>query len=141
MWTERPWERVAMVASILLNIFLGGIIAGEVFTGGKGPAAHPGQVVAGLIRVAQLPQPERKKFAAVMHEYRGAIATKRLDAKKEREAVKEAVTAPVYDPAAVAAAFAKLRQANEATQETIQIAVTEAMKTLSPESRRTLAEP
>jgi Spy/CpxP family protein refolding chaperone len=145
MWIDWRWRGVLLAFSLLANVFLTGVVAGHLLTGGPSSLARRGQgeglSVAAWVRDVKPPADERKHFGAVMRSHRDTIEAKRAVLKDANKALREAIAAPVYDRTKVEAAFAALRRASAASQETTQTALSEALGVLSPETRAKLAPP
>lgn len=132
MWIDRRWLAPVMAGSLLVNVFLIGIIAGHLYAGNGSPSDR-GVVPAAHVRA--LPPDESKKFMAVMATRRSAIQVARKAQQAARRALEAEIAAPVYDRARVTAGFAALRQAGIALQAQSHNALVEALATLSPASR------
>ncbi len=130
-----PWRLVCLVASMLLNVLLIGVVAGHLLTGRHDRS--PGALVPGT-HVRALPSEERRRFAAVMATHHEAVRAARLAQRRARLAAKADISAPVLDTDKVKADFAALREANGAVQAAVNDGLVEALGVLSPSSRTAL---
>lgn len=133
--------RIAIVAaSLLLNVFLVGIVAGHLFSSrDRGGPKQIGPVVPGA-NVRALPDDERRRFATAMRGHRDAMRAARQAHRTARQAVEAAIAAPGFERDKVDAAFATLRQTNTAVQEATHAALLDALQDLSPQSRAALVQ-
>lgn len=142
MWIDRRWLGVGIAVSLLLNVFLIGIVAGHFFVGRRA-VAHPGAASGALVpqaHVRALPADEKRIFSATMSEHRDAIRAARMQHRAARLAAETDIAAPTFDRAKVAADFSALREANMAVQEAVNTALIESLSKLSPQSRAALVE-
>jgi uncharacterized membrane protein len=142
---RRPgWLGFVLVASLALNLFLGGIVVGGWVAGG-GPLPARWEPGAGGLRafprlVQALPPEQRAEAAAVLAEHRGEIRRRFIALHRARRDVFEAMTRETVDRAALEQAFAGLRERMTAAQAAVQEALIEVSISLPPEQRRALAE-
>lgn len=137
MWIDRRWAVPGIALSVLLNVFLIGIVAGHLYAG----RGLPGEKGLGLVsadHVRALPPDEKKKFMAAMATQHATILIARKAHQAARRALEAEIAAPSFDRSRVAAGFVDLRQAGAALQAQIQAALVEALATLSPASRAAL---
>ena len=130
--------------SLLLNIFLVGLIIGHVFAAdrqGRGsrpgaPGGGPGGVgmVAGA-QVKSLSPDQKRDFMEAMAPHRRGIRLAREAHRAVRQTIEADIAAPTFDRAKVAADFEALRHANDAIGEVVDAALLDAFASLSPESR------
>ena len=142
MWIERRWLSAGIAASLLLNVFLIGIVAGHLALG-QGATARSGLASGALVSrayVRTLPAEEKRMFDATMNEHREAIRAARRQHRAARLATETDIAAPAFDRAKIAADFAALREANMAVQEAVNTALIDALAGLSPQSRAGLVE-
>lgn len=133
MLYDRRTLFVALIVSLLINLFLAGVVAGYFLM----PQTGPGAI---LVRNAArtLPIDERKRFATVMRVQAPTLRAGRARIRDLRQAVREAIAAPHYDANLVAQRFAALRQANMAQQTLQQTTLAQALAQLSPASRASI---
>jgi uncharacterized membrane protein len=127
---------VALALSVLLNLFFLGIVVGRITLPGR-PGEQGSLVPRHEIRA--LPDAERRAFIRTVRSHQPEIRALRervLDAKRAAEG---AIGAPRYDRQLLETRFAAVRQAQEAEGVAAHEAVIEALGTLSPNSRATLA--
>lgn len=128
---------VALALSVLLNLFFLGIVVGRITlpgfrSGDQGSLVPRHEILA-------LPDAERRTFIHIVRSHRPEIRVLRervLDAKRAAE---DAIGAPRYDRQLLETRFAAVRQAQETEGAAAHEAVIEALGTLSPNSRATLA--
>lgn len=130
--------RIACALSILVNIFLLGVLAGGAVWL---RARHP-LLTAGAIRVvgSELPPDERRAFRQAL---RGARAEMRPTAMAERQARADAAAllrAPTLDQAALAQALARVRAADFAIRAHVETRAIGVAATLPQAERARLAD-
>ena len=106
MWISRRVLMIAGAASLLLNVFLIGIIAGRVAGARKPPAGVPAS--GQLVRPNALSPDDRRIFAAGMAPHRPGLKAARTAHRAARVAIEADLTAPTYDRAKVTEDFAAL---------------------------------
>jgi len=140
MFSERSRGLYGVLAiSVLLNLFLAGFIIGRL----SFPAAHLRSETgaAAMIargRVRDLPVTERIRFGLAMRKHASELQRTRDALREARMKAEQAITAPSYEEAAVKARLADVRHAVTAQQEALHDAFTDALSTLSPQSRAEL---
>ncbi len=140
MWIDARVRFALLAVSLLLNVFLVGIVAGRVFGARGAPAPRPDAALVPPAHVRALPVDERRSFAASMKSHRDAIRAARQAHRAARTTLEAAIAAPAFDRDAVAADFAALRQASMAVQEAVNAALVDALQDLSPQSRASLVQ-
>lgn len=140
MLTDRRWLAGAFIASLLVNLFLAGVLTGRFLFEPKPPAqAQAGAVMRpGAIR--ELPEEERLRYNVIMAAQQPALRTGRLKLRALRQAVRDAIAAPHYDAALVAKRFEDLRTAQQAQQTLNQNAMSQALGQLSAQSRASVIQ-
>ena len=135
MRLDRRLVAILLGASLLANLFLGGmIIGGEL---GPRPAAGAG-AFAPRRQVQRLTPDERARFVQAMAPYRSDLRASRQAVRRARAQVELDIGASAYDRIKVAADLAALRQATAAQQALMHGALTDALGRLSPASRQFL---
>lgn len=135
MWIERRWLVPLVGFSVLLNIFLLGMVAGNAYRAPRNAPRLP------LIRQSQLktlPAAERDRFADKVASQKEGVTAARRAYLAARRAVIAELAAPTFDRARINARFAEMRRAGLAVQEKANGALVDALASLSPESRRAL---
>jgi uncharacterized membrane protein len=131
------WITIALVASVALNLFLGGAIAGRM----TGQAAQGVQAKRNLdALLAGLPQAKRD---VVRRELRTAMPQVRRDQQaiqQARAAIAEELLRPQPDGAVLDRQFREVQARTTAMQEALQQAFKRAAGELSVEERRALVE-
>ena len=136
MWIDRRWLVPGIAFSVLLNVFLIGIVAGHVYAGRTLPPERAPLVPAA--RVHALPPDEREKFLSAMARQRPAIVAARKAHLAARRVLEAEIADAAFDPARVTAGFADLRQAGAALQVQSHAALVAALAVLSQRSRAAL---
>ena len=136
MWISRRVLMIAAAASLLLNVFLIGIIAGRVAGARKPPAGVPAS--GQLVRPNALSPDDRRIFAAGMAPHRPGLKAARTAHRAARVAIEADLTAPTYDRAKVTEDFAALRRTNRDVDEATDAALIDALANLSAEARTTI---
>lgn len=138
MWIDRRGLVLLAAGSLLLNVFLIGIIAGHVFAVRKAGVGPMGGAMVPAAHVRALPPDDKKKFTAAMTAHRDAIRAARKQHREAKLATEADIAVPGFDRAKVIADFASLRQANASLQEAVNAALVDALADLSPRSRAAL---
>lgn len=137
-----------LIASILVNVLLIGLIAGHQLgskpgrggsDGPGGPGGPPEMRMAGAIVESAAPEDRaaiRRAFAQALRQSRPLREARDV----ARRAVGEAISAEPYDAAAVDAAFAELRAADDALRAGVQSVLAVQLGEVSAEQRAALAE-
>ena len=128
---------VALALSVLINLFFLGIIVGRITLPGFRHGSQGSLVPREEIRA--LPEAERRAFIRVVRSHQPEIRALREHVLDAKRAAEEAIAAPHYDRKLLETRFAAVRQAQEAQGAAAHEAVIEALGTLSPNSRATLA--
>lgn len=145
----RPWVKIALVVSLVLNVFLVGAAVGVLALGARMARHGPPGVVAGggqLWRASlALPPAQARTFRQAV---RAQAQNTRPMAEAGRQARHDAWLSGAADPfdaAATKAALARARTADQATRERLENAVVDIAGALPPDQRRAvfraLAEP
>lgn len=139
MWTDRRTLLAIGGISVLLNVFLLGIVLGRFHARDE---RRPGLMHgAGLISAAHLraiPVEERHLFARAMAPHRPAIRAARELQRAARMVVETEIATPAYDGTKLTQDFAALRQANEHVGEIVDAALVDALSGLPASTRAAL---
>ena len=136
---DRRWLIGGLIASLLVNLFLAGVLTGRFLFSPRQPQAQAAAVMrANAIR--ELPEEDRLRFNVVMAAQGPALRAGRIHLRQLRQAVREAIAAPHYDAALVAKRFEELRNAQLAQQALQQNALAQALGQLSAQSRASVIE-
>jgi uncharacterized membrane protein len=136
---DRRWLMAGLAASLLVNLFLAGLLTGRFLFSPRPPAL----VQAAVMRrnaIRELPEEERLRFNVIMAAQGPALRTGRLKLRQLRQQVREAIAAPHYDAALVASRFAELRAAALAQQTLQQNTIAQALGELSAQSRASVIQ-
>lgn len=131
--------RYVLLASLVLNLFLAGLMVGRfVAPPPPGPPPSPDRFIDALTRGMSPADGAvmRQIFAAHRAELDQAMA----QADQARESVRDALEAQTFDQAALDAALGRAEVARRSLENLRQGVMTEAVRQLSPEGRRYLAQ-
>ena len=132
---DRPRWVIAVIAiSLMLNLFLAGMIFGRIILPGIRPLPAPGALIA-RGRLRDVPAAERLRFAVAMRRHAPDIRAARTGLRAARQAVEDAIAAPNYNRETIQQRFADLRRAQAAAQTAQQAALTDALGELDAKSR------
>jgi uncharacterized membrane protein len=136
--TLRRW----LVASLVLNVFVVGAVAGGAarwWVGERSVAAA--EPPRGLRHAADdLPEAQRRSFLVDLRNARRAVAEPLQAAREGRQEVLRLMREPRFEADAVAQTLAKTRAADMAARERFEAAVVDFAGTLSPADREKLAD-
>lgn len=132
--------KTALFVSLAANLLLAGVIGGAALSNARHQRASAEQAVArapNLRAVMEAVPAERRREvrARVIEIWRKGRAA-RVEAREARAEVYRLANADAYDPAAVKAAFARVRAADGKVAEHLQDGVVDALSTLRVEERR-----
>jgi uncharacterized membrane protein len=134
--------RWLLIASLALNLFLGGLFAGQWLSDGddgpwhRGPSVrlHFGTMLESL-------SPETRAMARqVVERHRPATRAAFQKLRQARAEVGAALAAEPFKPEALDAAFTAYREASAAAHLQLQRTMAEVAAKLPPEARKTMAE-
>lgn len=136
--------KTALFVSIAANLLLAGVIGGAVISNARHERAAAMQAIArapNLRAVLEAAPPAqrqkiRAKVIATWREGRQA----RIAAREARAEVYRLASSDAYDPAAVKAAFVRVREADAKVAGQLQDAVADALVDLSVEERRAVLQ-
>jgi uncharacterized membrane protein len=143
------WLAVGLFASVLLNLFLAGVVTGRLAGAGPvgemfAPASAP-EMSSGWERILErfraLPVADRLRFRAAMGAHRDTLRPAAAALVRARMHVLTVLAAPTYDKQAMEDALAAVRQATTAAQVAMHDALVEALGRLSPAARARLGSP
>jgi uncharacterized membrane protein len=137
---ERRWFVCGLAASLLVNLFLAGMLTGRFLFSPRPPAQAQAAAVMRQGAIRELPEEERLRFNVVMAAQGPALRAGRLKLRQLRQQVREAIAAPRYDAALVAKRFADLRSANQDQQILQQNTLAQALGQLSAASRASVIQ-
>jgi uncharacterized membrane protein len=145
---RRPWILIALIGSLGLNLFLGGLIVGRWVSGPphrppfafaeRAPGGEPSRF---LHRMAStLPPDHRPVFESAISKHQDRIVELANQARAARAQVREVLGKEPFDRAALDRAFETVRARNMALQAEVQMTIGEAAADLPPDARRQLAD-
>jgi len=143
--TPRRWFTVlgaALVLSLAVNFFLGGLVLGRGVGQGGGMAwASAPALRVGIERLLRtLPDGDRKLMRGMFEDQRETIMQKLVAFREARRGVAQALKAVPFDPDAFAAAYQTMQDRNRDLQEAIHAVIKAAVPQLSPAGREAMAE-
>ena len=134
------WLRIALVASLGANIFLGGFVAARML-GPKSPQAEP-EIID--LRLRGLPQglssEMREELEHSMRAYRHEIRNAYRDYRAQQREINELLVEEKLDERAITDAQRQLRGLNAQIQRQMQRALVDAMREMKAETRRGMIE-
>ena len=141
MFGDRQWLVGGLVVSLLLNLFLAGVVTGRILFLPR-PSTNQAQSVAVMRRgaIRDLPEEERLRFNVVVAAQGPALRAGRMNLRQLRQQVRDAIAAPRYDAALVAKRFADLRAASMTQQTLQQNTLAQALGQLSAQSRASVIQ-
>ncbi len=137
---DRRWLVAGLAASLLVNLFLAGMLTGRFLFSPRPPAQAQAAAVMRRNAIRELPEEERLRFNVIMAAQGPALRTGRLKLRQLRQQVRETIAAPRYDADLVAKRFAELRAANQAQQTLQQNTLAQALGQLSAQSRASVIQ-
>jgi uncharacterized membrane protein len=142
----RRWVGPALLVSLVVNLFLVGTIATALIFGPPPPpGAEPGHAPAPFFKMLHkgadgLPPGDRAAIRKIMVEQFPLIKPHIIAIETARRELADAVGAPTYDPAKVAAAFAKVDLAQAELSQAARDAMVQGFSRLTSEQRARVAE-
>jgi len=144
---NRRWLTVALFASVIVNVFFGGLVAGRLLHrehwGGQseyvermGPMA--GRVLQHLL--APLGSADRQIVLDTVGARSGDLLQLTHAVREQRDEIVRLFRADNFDRKAVDDAFVELRRRTDALQTAIASAISDAVEKLSPAARKQLQD-
>lgn len=139
MWNDRRRLVFGLAGSLLLNMFLLGLVLGRGVAWHHRHPPSPGQPPLAAPRyVAALPEDQKAIFRAALTAHREAIRAARRSHRELRATTEADIAAPTFDRAKVAADLAALHQTNRAIEDATSAALLDALGKMTPEARAQL---
>jgi uncharacterized membrane protein len=139
---RKNWPAVALVASLVLNGFLIGMVAADSFRDRSHGHRSPRVFNFELRRLAdRLPPEALDRIAAELEPLAPELQPHYDHLRALRDEINGMAAAPTPDRAAIDALLRRLRVESAAMQEAVQKATFDALLRLPPESRAGLARP
>ena len=136
---DRNWQRIALPASIVLNLFLLALIGGHLWQSQRDQAdASPSLDRALANAEATLSPKDAAAFAMVLHGDAPRYVAAAQQLRTARAALNRQITAAGFNPAAVRQALAAWRAAWDRFLDEFSGPLIDAMAQLSPQGRRQL---
>jgi uncharacterized membrane protein len=137
---DRRWLLGGLVVSVLINLFLAGVLTGRFLFLPKPPNSPAQTAVMRPNFLREVPEEERLRYNVIMAAQQPALRPGRIKLRQLRQQVREAIAAPNYDAALVAKRFAALRAANMAQSTLQQNTLSRALGELSAQSRASVIQ-
>lgn len=130
-------SRNLIIASVVLNVFLAGALAGGAIwiRSGKSGHAHSLETAGG-----RLPEQDRTAFRKALREVRRDSRQVILDGQQARREAADLLQQPVLDTTALSAALERARNADVTVRTRLEQRIVEFAAAGSAEGRRVLAE-
>jgi uncharacterized membrane protein len=122
---------IALVASVLINVFVAGLWAGRLMRRGR-PGRGPD--------VVDVDGDASGPMARVWRTHDASLRPKSEAVESARRAVRESLVAEPFNPEAMESALSQLRTETNGAQVALHHALVEAARELSVEDRRRMAE-
>ncbi len=142
---SRQLLAIALFISLIVNLFLGGLIAGRLIRGEDWPWPNPyvrefgpfaGRALDHLLR--HLDGADRKLVLDTIRVHEDELSRLSKAMHDQRNRVKQLLRAPELDRPAVEQAFAEMRKRGDDMQDALGAAMLEAIEKLPPEARQRL---
>jgi uncharacterized membrane protein len=142
MFLRRRWPAVALVASLVLNGFLIGLVATDFLRPHRGGGFSGERFARFELRRFddRLPQPAADNIAAALAPLGPALDPEIAKLRGIRAEIMQLAAAPSPDRAAIDAKLAELRSQSTTMQEAVQKATYDALLALPPDQRTRLSE-
>jgi uncharacterized membrane protein len=135
--TER-WRSVILVLSLAVNLFFAGMfVARHVFGPSHGPEAMMARLIGEL--GAHLADPDRATLQRVFAAHETEIKERSAQAMHSRAAIREAMVAEPFDPAALTEAVEQAAARDVAMRRAVERMLLEAATQVSADGRAKLA--
>jgi uncharacterized membrane protein len=130
----------ALALSLAVNLFVVGVLAGRLSFQTHEEEPPPADARSGMrARFLALPQSDRAPFRAAMLQHGGELRATLLALRTAQWHALQALQATPYDKARMLSAFAAVREATQARQAALHAALADAIATLRPDARASLA--
>ena len=138
-----PWLAGALLVSLAVNVFLGGVYVGRFFgpersdvaTTASAAGERPVRRLIGAL-AAGLDAPDRERFIAAVSERAPQLRRAARELRSARRAVLEEVHAMPFDRARLDGALNALRDRQQAVQTELQTAIADAVEALPAAARQ-----
>jgi uncharacterized membrane protein len=131
----------ALILSLAVNFFLGGLIVGRGFGQGGGWPPTAAGLKVGIERVLRtLPDGDRKLVHSMFEDQRGTIMQRFIAFRDARKAVGDALKLEPFDPAKFAVDYQAMQDRSQQLQEAIHDVIKAAVPQLSAAGRAAIAE-
>jgi uncharacterized membrane protein len=145
--TKRRWLAGGLFVSVVVNLFLAGLIIGQLLRPGFWEPPNPyvadlGQQAAHIVlrMTHQLGSDDRQIFVEAMKSHAAELIPLGDQLRQQRQLVLQLLRADPLDRAALDKAFADLQQRSRAFENAFESAAVEAAGKLPPDARRHLGK-
>lgn len=136
---NRKWLVIGLIASVAVNLALGGFLAGHASRGG--PSAVTLDPSLGLFRVVrELPEDRRESFRPVVREHFQSIRRDLRRMRKAQGSINRALEQAPFEPEALDAALDGFRAALLEVQQENHALLVRVAESMTPEERQALRE-
>lgn len=142
---SRRWLGIGLFGSLVLNLFLGGVLVAMLAFGraphGRGPGEGPPAPLVSYFReiAGQLPAEKRREVRRILRESFQEARPRMRELGEARKQVAYAIAAEPFDPQKLEAIFAQSNAVFGELAESSQEALLKALALLSPEERQAFA--
>lgn len=132
------WRSIVLLLSLAANLFLAGLfISRHAFGPPRGPDAMLARLIGEL--GADLSAPDRATLRRIFAAHEAEIKLRGEQAMQSRAAIRAAIVAELFDPAALTAAVEEASTRDLAMRRAVERMLVEAATQVSPEGRGRLA--
>jgi Spy/CpxP family protein refolding chaperone len=144
---SRRFLAIALFVSLVLNLFLGGLMVGRALHAEVWPFRNPyarefgpfaGRALQHLVH--SLDDQDRKTVIDTMRAHGPELAQLAKAMHDQREAIERLIRAPTFDRKAAEAAFSEMRKRGDEMQTAMGAALLDAIEKLPPQARERLAQ-
>lgn len=129
-------QQRVLVVSLLLNMLLGGVLAGQFFHGWLGSESHS---FAGWLAETGLSAEQQSRLQEKLNSVREQNAAEREESKQLRQQILDILSAPEFDAEAYRALSERMLVLRQQSRANMVSNIGEMAKTLSPQERAALA--
>jgi len=135
----RPWLKMALFASVAVNLLVAGLGVGHYVARPGGPPTGMASGVPGRALEGMAPE-QRRVVDDAFAKRRGEMQAARRAFGESRTRAAEILSRPTFDEAALSGALAEVRRNAEAVQRLMHETTIEAARSLPQDARQKLAE-
>ena len=137
-----PRLRTALLLSLAVNVLLAAALAAGAWRqSGRVEQAGVPMRMPGPMQIARaLPEEDRPVMRDVLAEHRGEMRPRIMEARRARQAVRDALLADPFDAAALERALAEMRMRDSEVVTFAQTLLAEVAGKVSPQGRQAMAK-